>query len=418
MRWSIRKRPEVEQPQAITRTIADPALAVLFGGNPLSTIPISEYTVLGNSAFFRAIMLISGTLASLPLRSYTKGEGGQPKVVPSIFDDPDGQDGQTPFEWKQTAFIHRLLHGSAFAYKVKTEAGGLARLPLIHPLACRVELPTVEEYRSGIVPPGGKWFCVTWNDGHQQKLTSNEIWEVPGPSLDGVTGLGLIAIARQSIATTLSGDRAAFKLFDKGALISGIAVPDDDVNDITDDLPAIRREINREMTGADNAGGIAIINRRLKFTPWAMTAADAQFLQSRQFQIEEVSRWTGVPPHLLMQTEKQTSWGQGVAEQNEGLGRFVLNPYANSFEQRGSRLLSSPRWCEFDFAGLERPSAEKEIELLLKQTGGKPLLTVNEARAVRNLPPVPGGDVLIEAAPPTEPTKVEEKVVPDDPNAT
>lgn len=413
MAWSLGKRRTAEKPSAVTRSVADPALAVLFGGNPLSGVSVSEYTTLGSSAFYRAIMLISGTLATLPLRSYRTDDKGQPEKVKSIFDDPDGPDGQTSFEWKQTAFIHRLLHGSAFAYKVRTEAGALARLPLLHPLSCSVELPTTEDYASRNIPPGGKWFLVTWNDGTQQRLTSKEIWEVPGPSLDGVTGLGLIQIARQSIATTLSGDKAAYKLFDKGALISGLATPDDDY-DITDDVVELRRQINNEMTGVDNAGGIAIVNRRLKFTPWTMTAADAQFLQSRQFQIEEVSRWTGVPPHLLMQTEKQTSWGQGVAEQNEGLGRFVLDPYATSFEERATRLLSNPRWVEFDFAKLVRPSIEKEIELLMKQTGNKPILTVNEARAIRNMPPVPGGDVLIEAAPATD---KETEAVPDDSNA-
>lgn len=395
MRWTLGKRRDA--PTALSRSIADPALAVLFGGNPLSTIPVSEYSTLGSSAFYRAIMLISSTLASLPLRSLRLNSDGQTEIVNSVFDDPDGPDGQTPFEWKQSAFIHRLLHGSAFAYKVKSNAGSLVRLPLLHPYSICVELPTLAEYQTGTVPIGGKWFKITWNDGTQQRLTSNEIWEVPGPSLDGINGLGLIQIARQSIATTLSGDRAAYKLFSKGALISGIATPSDDY-DITDDLPELRRQINNEMTGPDNAGGIAIVNRRLNFTPWTMTAADAQFLQQRQFQIEEVSRWTGVPPHLLMQTDKQTSWGSGVDEQNRGLGKFVLGPYATGFEQRASRLLASPRWVEFDFVGLERPSADKEIALLLQQTG-KPFLTINEARAIRNLPPVEGGDVLIDGNP-------------------
>jgi HK97 family phage portal protein len=119
-----------------------------------------------------------------------------------------------------------------------------------------------------------------------------------------------------------------------------------------------------------------------------MTAVDAQFLQARQFSIEDISRWTGVPPHLLMQTEKQTSWGTGVDEQNRGLSKFVLGHWAQRFEQRASRLLASPRWCEFDFAGLERPNFATEVDLLIKQVQAG-LLTVNEARAIRNLPPLP-----------------------------
>jgi HK97 family phage portal protein len=406
--WNRRKTSEVTSPRAVTRSVADPALVTLFGGSYGDNVVVGEYSTLGSSAFYRAVMLISGTLASLPLRSYTSSEDGQPKIVNSIFDNPDGPDGQTPYEWKQTAFIHLLLHGGAFAYKVKTEAGALVRLPLIHPLSCRIEEPTLEEWRNpSTLPPGNKWFVLTLNDGSQKKLTSNEIFHVPAPSTDGIRGLGLISLARQSISTTLSADKAANKMFTKGAMISGLATPDpaasDAQPDITDDLPQLRREINREMLGVENAGGIAIVNRFLKLQPWTMTNADAQFLQQRQFSIEEVSRWTGVPPHLLMQTEKQTSWGTGVDEQNRGLGKFVLAPWATGFEQRGSRLLANPRWIEFDFISLTRPSPDKEIELLLKQTG-KPFLTVNEARKIRNLPPVPGGDVLdsVSASPTVE----------------
>jgi HK97 family phage portal protein len=119
-----------------------------------------------------------------------------------------------------------------------------------------------------------------------------------------------------------------------------------------------------------------------------MTAADAQFLQSRQFSIEEIARWTGVPPHLLMQTDKQTSWGTGVDEQNRGLAKFVLGHWAQRFEQRASRLLARPRWCEFEFAGLERPNFATEIDLLIKQVAAG-ILTVDEAREIRNLPPLP-----------------------------
>lgn len=385
------------KPTNITRSIADPTLITLFGGTlPDVGTTVSESTTLGSSAFFRAFMLISGTLASLKLGSYREDANGNPETVKSVFDDPDGPYGQTPYEWKQTAFLHLLLHGNIFALKIRNEAGSLVRLPLVHPLSVSVDPPTLAEYQSGNVPPGEKWFTVQLNDGSSAKLTSDDVWHVPGPSLDGLKGMGVLTLARQSIGTTLQADRASLRMFSNGALISGLATPSDEY-DITDDLPELRRQINREMVGSDNAGTIAIVNRRLNFTPWTMTAADAQFLQSRQFQIEEVARWTGVPPHLLMQTEKQTSWGTGVDEQNRGLGKFVLGPYAKGFEERGSRLLQNPRWIEFDFASLERPSADKEIELLLKQTG-RPILTVNEARKLRNLPPIPGGDVLPDSA--------------------
>ncbi|MET8150244.1 phage portal protein [Actinoplanes sp. NPDC049668] len=416
MKWPWSRRAE---PQNSTLSIADPALAAYFnpgGYVDLAGASVNQHTILGLSAVFRAVSLISGTLASLPLRSYREGAGGMPERVASIFDNPDGDEGQTQFEWEETLFAHLVIHGRAGALKVRNEAGSLVRLPLVHPVSFAVEQPTTDEYANpDRLPVGGKWFRVSLDDGTQVKLDERDFWYVPALSLDGIHGMGLLQAACMSMSTSIAADRAAAKAFSSGALISGLATPDDDV-DLVDDLPQIRAELNRSVNGYENAGTIAIVNRRLKFQPWVMTAQQAQFLESRGFQIEEVARWTGVPPTLLMQLDKQTSWGTGVEEQNRALGRTVLAPWANRLEGRGSRLLARPRWLEMDFAGLERPSPDREIELLLAQTG-KPFLTVNEARKIRNLPPVEGGDVLGAPAPAPAPDEDPAEEDDDDPAA-
>jgi HK97 family phage portal protein len=388
VRWPWSSR--AEEPSNTSLSIADPTLAALFtpgGLMDLAGVVVGETSAMGLSGLYRALSLISGTLASLPLNSWRDTGDGQREQVASVFDDPDGPDGQTPFEWKETAFLHQQLHGRAAALKVRTEAGSLVRLPLVHPLSFRVEDPTVDEYQSGNLPVGGKWFVVQLNDGTQSRLDATDFWYAPAASLGGQLGIGLLSYARTSLSTSIAADRAAAKVFSSGALISGLATPSDDT-DIADDIPQIRNELNRNVLGHENAGTIALVNRRLQFTPWTMTAQQAQFLEGRQFQIEEIARWTGVPPHLLMQTDKQTSWGTGVDEQNRGLSKFVLGHWAQRFEQRASRLLARPRWCEFDFAGLERPNFAVEIGLLIQQVQAG-LLTVNEARAIRNLPPLP-----------------------------
>jgi HK97 family phage portal protein len=364
----------------------------------------TEMEALRSSALYRGVSLVAGTLAGLPFVSYT-GEGTDRRKVPSVFDNPD-PDGQTPFEWKETAFTHLLLHGRCGALKVRTEAGGLASLPLVHPSSFRVALPTKDE-----APVGGVWFDISLENGKAYRTDADGFWYVPALSLDGRTGVGLLELAAESIGTTLAGDDTASTLFTGGATISGLATPDyDDGLDITDDIPEIRRQLNSATSGEGNAGKIALVNRRLKFTPWTMTAQQAQVLESRQFQIEEISRWTGVPPHLLMQTDKQTSWGTGVDEQNRGLSKFVLGHWASRFEQRASRLLANPRWTEFDFAGLERPNFAVEVELLIKQVQAG-LLTLNEARAIRNLPPLP------EPKPTATPVADDGKEGDDDPPA-
>lgn len=411
VRWRWGRRDDVTN---VVGTLADPTIAALFmpgGVIDIAGISVNEATALGNSALFRGVSLVAGTLAGLPMNSWT-GEGTARKKVPSIFDDPDGPDGQTVFEWKETAFVHLILHGRCGALKIFNAAGGLVGLKLVSPLSWSVETPTAEEYEKNALPVGGMWFKMTMTDKTQVRLDATKFWYVPSMSTDGILGRGVINTARQSVATALAGDKAAAKAFSSGALISGLATPEEEGALEPNDLTEIRRQIDNAVTGVDNAGGIALINRVLKFTPWTMTAQQAQFIESRAFQIEEIARWTGVPPHLLMQTDKQTSWGTGVDEQNRGLSKFVLGQWAQRFEQRASRLLARPRWVEFDFAGLERPNFAVEIDLLLKQTGNKPILTVNEARAVRNLPPVDGGNVLLEPAPAHDPNGGT-----DDPNA-
>lgn len=399
MRWPWQSKPSTP---ANAVSISDPAVAALLvpGGLVDLGVSVSESSALGLSAYYRAVNLIAGTLASLPLNTWRAGTNDVREKVPSVFDDPDGPDGQTPYEWKETGFLHLLIHSRAGALKIRNDAGGLVRLPWVHPIAFNVVLPSVDEQNNPErMPRGGLWFDVTLETGRQVRLDADDFWYIPGPALRWQQGVSVLTYGRTSFATSIAGDQAAGRVFSKGALLSGIAVPADEGVDLTDDIPQIKAEIGRSMLGHENAGTIALVNRRLQFTPWTMTAQQAQFMESRQFQIEEISRWTGVPPHLLMQTDKQTSWGTGVDEQNRGLSKFVLGHWGQRFEQRGSRLLARPRWCEFDFAGLERPNFAVEIDLLMKQTGGKPILTQNEARAVRNLAPVEGGDVLNAPAP-------------------
>jgi HK97 family phage portal protein len=418
MRWPWSQRRDVDPSNALT-SIGDPNLAALFAGGgltDLTDVVVGEGNALGLSAVFRAVSLISGSLAMLPLRSLREDPATKTiQRVPSVFDDPDGPDGQTVYEWKETLFLHGVLYGRAGAMKIYNQAGSLVRLAITHPLSWYTQTPTVEEAKDPArYPVGGIWFIVTLNDQTRVKLDARDFWYVPAISSDGVNGLGLLNVAKGSLSTSISADRSAAKMFKSGAMISGIASPADEL-EVVDNIPELRRQINSAMTGYENAGGIAIVNRRLNFTPWTMSNSDAQFLQSRQFQIEEISRWTGVPPHLLMQTDKQTSWGTGVDEQNRAMGRTVLAPWASRVEQRASRLLAKPRWVEFDFSGLERPSPKDEVALIISEIDAG-LLTLDEGRALRNRPPLPqteGQDIRpeLDEDPAPDPAPADQKQV-------
>lgn len=365
-------------------SIADPVLAEFFGvGNrSYAGVTVSESSALGLSGVWRACMLVSGTIASLPMRTLRDTADGRRERVGSFLDDPGGPDGLTPFEWKETVLLHQLLHGETFLAHVFNGGGGLAALAPIHPLAVGVEWERDENGKA----TGRKQFTVTLDDGTTRVFNQDTMTQVMGPSLDGLRGLSVIGVARNSLGTAIAGDRAAARQFASGLMIAGLVTPEEDVTEAEGKV--IKEGLQSKVSGVDNAGEIAFINRKLKLTPWTMSNEDAQFLQSREFSIEEIARWFGVPPFELMQTSKQTSWGTGVESRQRGMARTVLAPWAIRLEQRLSRLLPKPRFVEFDFAGLERPTPEQEIELLIKQVDAG-LITVDEARHIRNMEPLP-----------------------------
>ena len=359
-------------------SIGNPALSEWLGlsHTTLAGVPVTERSSLGLTAVFRAVALIAGTIAGLPLKTYTERDGRRERAE-SFLDNPNGPDGLTPYEWVELVLVHLLLHGNAFLGHITNGFGAVVGLEPIHP-SC-VTINPVEQ-------PWRKEFEVSMADGSRQTFTPLDLTHIPAMGTDGLQGLSPITACRQAIGTGLAGDEAAARMFGSGMLIGGLVSSDEALS--KEQAEEVKAGLKAKISGVDKAGDIAVVNASLKFTPWTMSAEDAQFIETRAHQIEEVSRIFGVPPHLLGLTEKQTSWGTGVSEQNRGLSRFCLMSWTSRVEQRLKRLLPDIQTCEFDYAGLLQGSPQEEIELLLAEVAGG-LLTLNEARAVRNLPPLP-----------------------------
>lgn len=364
-----------------TYSIGDPALAAFLGLSGTSTagINVNESSALGLTAVFRAIGIIAGTIAALPLKSYRTLSDDTRERVKTFLDDPGGPDGLTSFEWKETALVHLLLHGNAYLLHLYNGAGAVIGLQLLHPLAVNVKMD-----RNA---PGGKVFTVSLEDGGQRDFTIEDITHVMGLSTTGLIGLSPIQVARNSIGAGIAGDAAAARMFTNGLLIGGIISSEDE--DLTEEqAEQIKAGLKAKLAGTSNAGDIAVVNRNLKFSPWTMNPEDAQFLQSRSFQVEEVARIYGVPPHLLSQIEKQTSWGTGISEQNAALARYTLAPWTARIEERLSRLLARPRFVEFDYSGLLQPTPAEATANMIAEIGAG-IRTIDEVRRLMNLPPLP-----------------------------
>lgn len=385
-------------------TLADPVFAEYFGITPVAAgVPVNEQTSLGLTAVWRAVSLIAGTCAALPLKTYRETSDGQKQELKSFLDDPAGPLTPLPltrFEWVETVLAHLLLHGNAYLLHIYGGAGQLVGLRPIPPWCVSVERAGVE---------GGRLYRVTLDEGttgsHVIQVTGADLTHILGLATDGVRGYSPIYAARQALGAAIAGETTAGRQFANGAMISGLVTPEDDLTE--EEAKTIKDNLRRKILGTENAGDIAVINRGLKFTPWTMSAVDAQFIEQRQFGIAEVSRLYGVPRELLSDTGA-SSWGSGIQELVRGFLRFTLDPWLTRIEQRLSQLLPAPRFVEFERKALLQGSPQEEIDLIVAQLDAG-LLTLDEARALLNRPPAltgpetapsgPGEGVPVESLP-------------------
>lgn len=387
------RKPQARSFELPGVSISDPASLAYLGYGTMNWTgePVNEMTALTLSAFYRGVMLISGAMATLPMPTYRDVGNGVQEQIGSFLDNPAGPNSLTPFQWKEMVSLHIIIHGETFLRHLYGGSDQIVGLEPVHPRAVSVEWATTTP--EGRPCPDGKLYRVSTCDGQSLVLTSDDITHVMGPNTNGLRGISLMNVARNSLGMGVASEKAAAKQFVNGAMIAGVLVPGPGEDLSIPDIDAIKQDINQNVLGTNNAGGIPIVNRILQFQPWAMTNADAEFLASRSFQIEEVARWLGIPPFLLMQLDKATSWGTGIAEQNKNLAQYVLNVLAKRITEKLSELLPAPRHVEFDFTELLEGSATEKSNLLLTQVNGG-IRTPNEARAELNLPPVEGGDEL------------------------
>lgn len=364
-------------------SISDPALAELFGATPsIAGINVSESSSLGLTAVYRSVSLIAGTIASLPLKTYRTLQDDSREGVSSFLDEPAGPNSLTPMEWKELVTIHLLLHGNAYLLHMYNQAGAIIGLQPIHPFAVSVEMTE-----------GGKLYTVQMADGTNRKYTTFDLTHIMGMSADGITGLSPIQMTRTAIATGIAGDKAAAKMFANGMMTGGfVSMPDLK----EEQAEQIKLTFSR-LKGTDHAGELAVVNSALQFHPWTMNPADAQFIESRTHQITEVARIFGVPKVLLAEDGAST-WGTGIANLIQGWQSFTLLPITTRIEQRLSRLLAKPRYCEFEWGGLLRPTQREKIEnIKLEIEAG--VLTQDEGRKLLNREPLPQQQGNLDAKP-------------------
>lgn len=379
--------------QTFSMSPADPAMVEWLRINGMSPSSVDESSVMGLTAVYRSQAIIAGTIATLPLRVYEGTKSNRTEVDSWLSDAPAGPYDLSAFSWMETLVLHLLNHGEAFLKTLTNGGGQRIGAWLVHPLALKKV--------TWIGPL--KHFEVSMQDGSTQEFDTGEMNQILGMSTDGTRGLSPLTLLRTAFQTSMAGEHAAGRTFSKGALIAGVVTTAEGEDVTEDEGKTIKQSLNDKIMGADHAGEIAFVNRALKFTPWTMTNEDAQFIESRAMQVEEVARIYGLPINLLSVNGAVSNWGTGVAEANLGLQKYVLMPWTSRIESAIKPMLEPGQFAEFDYAGLLQGTPKDEITLLIEQVGAG-LMTVDEARAVRNLPPLP--KVKAPAFAPVEPAAV------------
>ncbi len=375
------------EPRAETFDITDDRLIdyLFYGSQSAAGEPVTVATAMRNPALFRAFMLISNAIGMLPLQlidEATKEKATAHPLYRLLHREPNNW--QSAYDFKAFLQMQALATGDGYALIVEStdiRRGG-RRISRLIPVDSQTMRPKQNEDWSVS-------YVYTPKQGVQRVLNSSQVFHLRGPSLDGVCGLSLIRQARDAIGLALATERASARMFKNGTFVGGALKHKGKLSD-----PAYERlkASLAEKEGADNAGKNLILEEGMDYTPISSNARDAQLIEIRRMQVEEIARVTGVPRPLLMVDE--TSWGSGIEALGQFFVAYALNPWFEAWQQAIERCLLSDAdkdlyAAKFNAAALLRGSLKDQADFLAKALGSggqAPWMHVDEVRDVMDLP--------------------------------
>jgi HK97 family phage portal protein len=289
----------------------------------------------------------------------------------------------TSFFFRQALMSGALLRGNAFAEIQRDNAN---RVKAIYPLPSDVVKIERGSRR------GELYFDVTYTTG-RERLKAADVLNIPCLSLDGVAGLTPIQQAKESIGLGLAAERMGSALFGNGAKPSGALVSDAPLN--AQQVDGLKK-LWQEFSGAGNAGKTPILYGGLKWVPFTINPDDAQFLETRQFQVADIARMFRVPGVLLGLDDKTSTY----ASAEQFFLSFVvhtLTPWMTAIEQEFNRKLFPGKtdiYCKLDPRGMMRGDAAGRAEFYNKlfNVGA---VSPNDIRELEDMNPVDGGDIYL-----------------------
>ena len=343
-------------------------------------------SALGISAVWACVNLLAGTIASLPLMVY-RTEAGVRQVAKDhglyriLHDSPNADQSAVDFWEFMQASIE--LHGNAYAEKSTTGE----RVSSLRPV--RPDIVSVSRGPRGLI--------YRWSDeGRSIERRADQMLHIHGFGGSPLGGVSTLSGCRGTFDAAQSVNTAARAIFRNGVRASGVMSIDKPLTKEQRDLAEAL--LQSKFAGSMNDGRPMLLDNGMKWEQLTINPGDAQMLESRRFAVEEICRVFGVPPHMIGHTENSTSWGTGLEQQTLGFQKFTLRRRLKRIEQALEKQLLTPAdraagvTIEFNLEGLLRGDSASRASFYQQMlTNG--VMTINEVRALENLPPVPGGDV-------------------------
>lgn len=368
-----------------------------FFGGTTSGKPVNEHTAMQMTAVYSCVRILAEAVAGLPLHLYKYTEsGGKEKAIshPLYFllhDEPNPE--MSSFVFRETLMTHLLLWGNAYAQIIRNGKGEVIALYPLMPNRMSVDRDS----------SGSLYYSYTrYSDeaptmnGVTVTLRPSDVFHIPGLGFDGLVGYSPIAMAKNAIGMAIACEEYGAKFFANGAAPGGVLEHPGTIKD----PQKVRDSWNAAYQGSSNSHRVAVLEEGMKYQPIGISPEQAQFLETRKFQINEIARIFRVPPHMVGDLEKSSF--SNIEQQSLEFVKYTLDPWVIRWEQAISRALlrqdeKKLYFAKFNVDGLLRGDYVSRMNgyATARQNGWMSANDIRELENLDRIPPELGGDLYL-----------------------
>ncbi|EEC56823.1 phage portal protein [[Bacteroides] pectinophilus] len=376
---------------------ADAGYSFLFG-RTTSGKPVNERTAMQTTAVYACVRILAEAVASLPLHVYEYQDDGGKKLVHDhplyylLHDEPNPE--MTSFVFRETLMSHLLIWGNAYAQIIRDGAG---RVLGLYPL-----LPDKMDVQRD--DKGNIYYVYSRNSDENPmfkeygniRLKAEDVLHIPGLGFDGLIGYSPIAMAKNAVGMTLACEEYGASFFANGANPGGVL----EHPGVLKDPSKVRESWNSVYRGVSNAHKIAVLEEGMKYQQIGIPPEEAQFLETRKFQVNEIARLYRIPPHMVGDLDKSSF--SNIEQQSLEFVKYTLDPWVIRWEQSLQRSLLLPGekgkyFIKLNVDGLLRGDYQSRMNgyAVGRQNGW---FSANDIREMENMNPIPdeeGGNLYL-----------------------